>query len=118
MPSVLADVVERLDRYCRAESSVQTLSTSCINDASVSPAIQAGSDDRKAASTPSGPIATMSAMDEQARAKLTRLTPDELAALRRLPRIKDPKERLAAVRRATKGLRVGVEVTRSFYRPS
>lgn len=58
------------------------------------------------------------ATDGRRNGKLTRLTPDELAALRRPPRIKDPKERLAAVRRATMGLRVGVEVTRSFYRPS
>jgi hypothetical protein len=58
------------------------------------------------------------ATDERKNANLTRLTPDELASLRRPPKIKDPKERLSAVRRATKGLRVGVEVTRSFYRPS
>lgn len=60
----------------------------------------------------------MTAMDEQKNGNVTRLTPDELAALPRPPKITDPKERLAAARRATKGLRVGVEVTRSFYRPS
>jgi hypothetical protein len=57
-------------------------------------------------------------MDEAKNGKLTRLTPEELAALRRPPKITNPEERLAAVRRATKGLRVGVEVRRSFYRPS
>jgi hypothetical protein len=49
--------------------------------------------------------------------KLTRLSDEELAALTRPARIRDPDERRAAVKRATSGLRVGVRVTRSLYRP-
>ena len=48
---------------------------------------------------------------------LTRFSDEELAALTRPARIKDPDERRAAVKRATSGLRVGVRVTRSLYRP-
>ena len=59
----------------------------------------------------------MNNMGNETNGKLTRLTPEELAALTRPAKIADPEERLAAVRRATTGLRVGVEVTRSFYRP-
>ena len=63
-------------------------------------------------------MATTMGAVEKTNGKLTRLSPEELAALTRPPKIKDPEERLAAARRATSGLRVGVEVTRSFYRPS
>jgi hypothetical protein len=54
---------------------------------------------------------------EKANGKLTRLSDEELAALTRPAKITDPDERRAAVKRATSGLRVGVRVTRSFYRP-
>lgn len=61
------------------------------------------------------PSTTMSAM-AKANGKLTRLSREELAALTRPPRIKDRDERIAAVKRATKGLRVRVRVTPSLYR--
>jgi hypothetical protein len=46
-----------------------------------------------------------------------RLTDAELAAMRQPAKITDPVERRAGVQRATSGLRVGVRVTRSLYRP-
>lgn len=49
--------------------------------------------------------------------KLKPLSREELAALTRPPKIKERDKRIAAVRRATKGLRVGVRVTPSLYRP-
>lgn len=49
--------------------------------------------------------------------KVKRLTDAELAEMTRPARISDPAERQAAVKRATSGLRVGVRVTRSLYRP-
>jgi len=52
----------------------------------------------------------------KANGKLTRLSRAELAALTRPPRIEDRDERVAAVKRATSGLRVGVRVTPSLYR--
>jgi hypothetical protein len=54
---------------------------------------------------------------EKTNGKLTRLSDEELAALTRPAKITDPVERRAAVKRATSGLRVGVRVTRSLYRP-
>jgi hypothetical protein len=54
---------------------------------------------------------------EKTNGKLTRLSDEELAALTRPAKITDPNERRAAVKRATSGLRVGVRVTRSLYRP-
>ncbi len=58
-------------------------------------------------------------MSEMAKAngKLKRLTDAELAAITRPAKITDPAERRAAVKRATTGLRVGVRVTPSLYRP-
>jgi hypothetical protein len=52
----------------------------------------------------------------KANGKLTQLSRDELAAFTRPPRSEDRNERLAAVKRATSGLRVGVRVTPSLYR--
>lgn len=54
---------------------------------------------------------------EKMNGKLTHLSEAELAALTRPAKITDPEERRAAVKRATSGLRVGVRVTRSLYRP-
>jgi hypothetical protein len=54
---------------------------------------------------------------EKMNGKLTRLGEDQLAALTRPAKITDPEERRAAVKRATSGLRVGVRITRSLYRP-
>jgi hypothetical protein len=59
---------------------------------------------------------TMKAM-AKANGKVRRLSDAELAAMTRPARITDPAERRSAVRRATSGLRVGVRVTRSLYRP-
>jgi hypothetical protein len=53
----------------------------------------------------------------EANGKVQRLTEAELASMRRPAKISDPAERRAAVKRATSGLRVGVRVTRSLYRP-
>lgn len=53
----------------------------------------------------------------KANGKVRRLSEAELAAMTRPARISDPAERRAAVKRATSGLRVGVRVTRSLYRP-
>ena len=58
----------------------------------------------------------MSAM-AKANGKVKRLTDAELAAMTHPAKITDPAERRAAVKRATSGLRVGVRVTRSLYRP-
>jgi hypothetical protein len=58
----------------------------------------------------------MSAM-AKADGKVKRLTEAELAVMTRPAKITDPAERRAAVKRATSGLRVGVRVTRSLYRP-
>jgi hypothetical protein len=54
---------------------------------------------------------------EKMNGKLMRLSEDELAALTRPAKITDREERRAAVKRATSGLRVGVRITRSLYRP-
>jgi hypothetical protein len=54
---------------------------------------------------------------EKMNGKLTRLSEEELVALTRPAKITDPEERRAAVKRATSGLRVGVRITRSLYRP-
>jgi hypothetical protein len=58
-------------------------------------------------------------MSEMAKAngKLVRLTDAELAAITRPAKITDPAKRRAAIKRATTGLRVGVRVTPSLYRP-
>jgi hypothetical protein len=54
---------------------------------------------------------------EKMNGKLKRFGEDELAALTRPAKITDPEKRRAAVKRATSGLRVGVRITRSLYRP-
>ena len=57
---------------------------------------------------------TVSFMSE-ANGKLARLSRDEVAQLTRAPRARSPEERRAAVRRATRGLRVDVRVTPRLY---
>jgi len=49
--------------------------------------------------------------------RLERLSPEELARLKQPARLREREERRAAVERATRGLRVGVRVTPSLYRP-
>ena len=48
---------------------------------------------------------------------LKRLRSDELAALTRPARARTREQKLEALERATRGLRVGVRVTPSLYRP-
>lgn len=57
----------------------------------------------------------MSSM-RQADDRLKRLSREELAALTQAPRVTTREEKRAAVRRATRGLRVAVHVTPSLYR--
>ena len=54
---------------------------------------------------------------KQASGKIERLSPEELAELRRPPKYKTPEERRAALKRATEGLLFNVRVTRDMYRP-
>jgi len=51
----------------------------------------------------------------QTNGKIERLSPEELAELRRPPKYKTPEERRAALKRATEGLRVKVRVTPDMY---
>lgn len=53
----------------------------------------------------------------QTNGKIERLSPEELAELRRPPKYKTLEEKRAAIKRATEGLRVNVRVTRDMYRP-
>jgi hypothetical protein len=54
---------------------------------------------------------------KQANGKIERLTREQVAALTRPAVVRTPEEKRAVLRRATRGLRVGVRVTRSMYRP-
>lgn len=49
--------------------------------------------------------------------RIERLSREELATLTRPARVRRRDEKLATVQRATRGLRVGVRVTPSLYRP-
>jgi hypothetical protein len=53
----------------------------------------------------------------QSNGQLKRLTPEELAELRVLPKYKTPEEKRAAIKRATTGLRFKTRITRDMYRP-
>jgi hypothetical protein len=53
----------------------------------------------------------------QTNGQLKRLTPEELAELRVLPKYKTPEEKRAAIKRATTGLRFKTRITRDMYRP-
>jgi hypothetical protein len=53
----------------------------------------------------------------QENGKIKRLSDEELAAFTRPAKLKTREEKLEALERATRGLRVGVRVTRSMYRP-
>lgn len=66
--------------------------------------------------TLAGGSITMRAM-KQATDKIERLSREELAALTRPARVREREEKVAAVERATRGLRVDVRVTPSLYRP-
>lgn len=58
----------------------------------------------------------MSSMDH-ANGEIRRLSRKEIAALTQPARATTPEEKRAAVERATRGLRVGVQVTTGLYRP-
>ncbi len=49
---------------------------------------------------------------------LERLSPERLAELVRPATVETHEEKRAAIKRATKGLRIKVRVTRDMYRPS
>lgn len=64
-------------------------------------------------------MAQRSTMDSMAQTngEIKRLSRKELAAMTRPPRATTRSQKRAALDRATRGLRVGVQVTRGLYRP-
>lgn len=53
----------------------------------------------------------------QTNGKIKRLSRKEIAAMTQPAKAITPEQKRAAIDRATRGLRVGVQVTRALYRP-
>ena len=106
----LADAVDPVTAQVERAGEVDGLIGAASPSLLSSPAVPSGDDG-------SIPTDTMSvvARKETSNGKLERLSPEELAELRRPATAKSVEEKRAAVAQATQGLRVKVRVTPSMY---